>query len=283
MEFLGAVHVEDVTIHDLRRYVVSQKNQTELWADHPMRETQKGHLSSFTIASRVQTMKRLFQWSQDEGLIEENPAHRIRRLNPKHKPPKAIKQENFMALLKTTEPNQPIDLRDRAILFTLADTGCRVGGLCSLRVQDLNLDENLAIVTEKGGKTRFLHFTSITKEALEDWLAVRPKDRGDSLWVGCGTKKSNGFSPSGVNSMLRRRKAEAGIEGIVNPHAFRHAFAREFLLNGGDLGTLSDLMGHSSVEVTKSYYAIFTVNELREKHHKHSPVANIFKEDDEND
>ena len=81
--------------------------------------------------------------------------------------------------------------------------------------------------------------------------------------------------------MLRRRAKRAGVEGPFNPHSFRHAFARHFLMSGGDLGTLADLMGHSSVEVTKNSYAIFTERELKEKHRRHSPIVAPFAEDDD--
>jgi len=73
--------------------------------------------------------------------------------------------------------------------------------------------------------------------------------------------------------MLQRRAEQAGIEGAVNPHGFRHGFAKHYLLSGGDLGTLADILGHSSVEVTKTYYGIFTIQELQEKHRRHSPIA----------
>ena len=61
----------------------------------------------------------------------------------------------------------------------------------------------------------------------------------------------------------------------MNPHSFRHAFAREYLLRGGDLASLSRLMGHASVEVTASFYAVFLVSELQEKHAKFSPIAGM--------
>jgi hypothetical protein len=80
--------------------------------------------------------------------------------------------------------------------------------------------------------------------------------------------------------MLKRRAKRAGVQGRVNPHAFRHAFAREHIKNGGDLATLSQLMGHASVEITKANYAIFTMQELQEKHRRHSPVMRLLGNDD---
>ena len=81
--------------------------------------------------------------------------------------------------------------------------------------------------------------------------------------------------------MLRRRAEEAGCEGPVNPHSFRHAFARNFLMEGGDLVTLAKLLGNS-IEVVAEYYAIFTIRELQQKHQRLSPLLNVLgKGDDE--
>ena len=89
------------------------------------------------------------------------------------------------------------------------------------------------------------------------------------------------LTTNGVAQMLKRRAKRAGVTGPVNSHAFRHGFARHYLLDGGDLGTLADLLGHSSVEVTKSFYGLFTFEELREKHRRHSPVRGLLEDDDD--
>ena len=78
-----------------------------------------------------------------------------------------------------------------------------------------------------------------------------------------------------------RRAKRAGVIGPYGTHSFRHGFAKAYLLHGGDLGTLADIMGHSSVEVTKNY-GIFVLEELKEKHRQHSPMRGLLT-DEEND
>jgi integrase/recombinase XerD len=172
------------------------------------------------------------------------------------------------------------DLRDRAAILMLADTGCRVGGLCGLQVSDLDFENRLAVVIEKGAQTRKVPFSPPSARALVNWLQVRPRDRGPWVFVSLGNKAEGQLSPGAVGQMLKRRAKRVGVEGMVNPHSFRHAFAREFLMNGGDLGSLSDLLGHKGVEVTKDYYAIYLVQELQEKHRRHGPVARLFGGDE---
>ncbi len=277
VEFLGDVSVEKITTDDLRRYIADSMDRRVRYAHHAWHRPQVGGLSIFTVASRVRAVKRLFNFLESEGLLKENPVRRIRTPRPRNTTPKAVEMESFVALLETTKSEKVEDLRDRAIILVLADTACRVAGLCGLRVTDVNMSTSLIVLTEKGSKARMVPFNPPTREALKAWMQVRPQDRGPWLFVSQGgTKRAQGrLSPSGVIQMLKRRAKKAGAQGPVNPHAFRHFFAREFLLSGGDLGTLADLMGHSSVEVTKSSYGIFTIGELQEKHRRHSPVARM--------
>ena len=274
--FLGDVPIEEITTNDIRRYIVYLMDRPTRWGGHPKQREREGGLSPSSIAGHVRAIKRLFNWLESEGAIEANPTKKIRTPQPKRKEPKGIDMQDFLKLLATTEGGSVADLRDRAILLFLVDTGCRVGGLCGLRMRDLDLAAGLAVVTEKGEKTRLVPFISTTADALRAWLEVRPQDQGPWLFVSLGNKASGGLSPNGVALMLRRRARRAGVTGPVNPHAFRHAFARAFLMDGGDLATLADLLGHSSVEVTKASYAIFTIQELKEKHRRHSPVARLL-------
>ena len=168
-------------------------------------------------------------------------ADRIRTPSPRRRKPKAISKQDFLALYRSTGDGV-VGIRDRAILLCLADTGCRVGGLCGLSVEGVDLEQRLQTVTEKGNKTRQVPFTKSTAQALRDWLEVRPQDRGPAVFVNLGRGGSGALTPSGAAQMLERRGEQAGGKGPHNAHSFRHFFAREFLLDGGDLATLADLM-----------------------------------------
>jgi len=274
-DFLGDVHVESISVDDLRRYVASMRDEVTLYADHPYHRPRAGTLSPFTVAGRVRALKRLFSFLEQEGAIAVNPARKIKTPRPRRDEPKAGSMADFRALLRTTDGGSVDDLRDRAILLLLADTGCRVGGLCGLRVADVHLENSLMSLTEKGSKARLVPINPLTADAVRAWLAVRPGDQGLALFVSLSTSKYGLLAPGGVGQMLQRRARLAGVVGPVNPHSWRHFFAREYLMAGGDLATLADLLGHSDIAVTKANYAIFTVGELRAKHARYSPIAQM--------
>jgi integrase/recombinase XerD len=80
---------------------------------------------------------------------------------------------------------------------------------------------------------------------------------------------------SSVIQVLRRIGKRAGVSGRVNPHPFRHAFAREFMLNGGDIIPMSQVLGHTQIAVTKQFYAVFCTEELKGEHDRFGPVSRL--------
>jgi site-specific recombinase XerD len=131
---------------------------------------------------------------------------------------------------------------------------------------------------EKGDKVRYGFFSDLTRRALIAWLEVRPTDKGGGLFVNLGTRGDGQLTDQGVREMLKRLKRKSGVKGPVNPHSFRHGFAREYLTNGGNLASLADTLGHSDVKVTWASYAVFTFDELKAAHARYSPVARLERD-----
>lgn len=267
--------VEQVTISDLRRFVTHLRARKTRWDDHPNKRQKSGGLSEATIAGIVRATRRLFGFLMEEGLIADNPAARLKQPRLKRGEPKAASMEDLLKLLDATKGDSPLALRNRAMLLVLADTACRVGGLVGMRLCDLDLAAGKVYLHEKGNKGRYAFITPMTIEALQAWIAGRPQGSSECVWSSLGSGGGEHLSTQGVREVFRRMKAKAGVTGPINPHAWRHAFAREYLKNGGDLGSLADIMGHADVVVTHRSYAIFLNDELQAKHAKHSPLTNI--------
>jgi site-specific recombinase XerD len=274
LRFLGkTMSVGDITLKDLRRFAAHLHEQSSTYRTHSIRPEEEGGFSIWTMCGSIQALRTFFKWLAEEEIIKGNPAARLKQIKPPRPEPKAVSPEDFALLIRAAEDN----LRDYALLLFLADTGCRVGELTSLRVQDLNLDEEIAFVRGKGHKLREVLFTKPTAEALRRWLKARPKDKGDAVFVG----KRGPLTPSGIYQVLKRLKKRAGVSGPCNPHAFRHGFARHYILTDGDMLSLSIILGHSSSEVTREFYAVFLPRELKEKHHKHSPVVDALRREED--
>ncbi len=273
--FLGDVAIDQVTTNDLRRFVVDLRSRESRWPDHPNRPQTAGGLSPASIAGYVRAVKRLFHFLQDDGLLTTNPAARLKGSKPKRGEPKGVSREDLRRLLTATAGDAPNLVRNRAMILFLADTGCRVGGLVGLALAGLDLEGRTALLVEKGDKARRVPFSEVTRAALARWLVLRPAG-GDAVF--CHLESGAALDTQAVREVLRRLAATAKTTGAVNPHSFRHGFAREFIISGGDMGTLADILGYADIQTTWESYAIFKLAELQAKHEQHSPIARMGRE-----
>lgn len=270
--------VEHLTAHDLRQYVIELRERDHRYENAPQRPIIKGGLSNESIRDHFQALRRFFNWCVIEYDLnpQRNPMSKIRMPARQQPEPKAIALDDLRRLMQATDAS-PFGVRDRAILAFLTDTGCRAGGLLSLQLTDLDLNRLMAVVREKGDRPRAVPFMDYTADLLRAWLLIRPTDVETVFCSLGGRSPGQPLTLAGLHLMLKRLKSKAGVTGRVNPHAFRHGFARQYLLNGGDPITLAQIMGHSSVTTTERYYARFTAGELAAMHKKLSPIVNLLE------
>lgn len=218
-----------------------------------------------SVNGHVTALHAFWAWVASE-YQRPNPMRGIRRPRPIHPEPKTISPADFVRLL------QHANTRDAALLCFFADTGARLGGVVNLQITDLDIEHKQAIVWEKGGKRRRVYFTSFTAGLLTRWMLTRVSD---SDYVFTNQHTGDGLTASGIEQVLKRLKKRAGVKGRVNPHAFRHHFAREYILNGGDVVTLARLLGHEQVTTTAAYYAVFSDDELGDLHGRYNPMKRL--------
>lgn len=270
LAFLGDVDARAVTSSDLRRYVASMRSADTLYAGHTYRVERAGSLAPATLATRIRAVKRLFNWLASEGVIAASPAARIQMPKPQRgRVPKAISEGDLLRMIEAARD----DPRDLALVLFLADTGCRRGGLVGLRLADLALDHGRAWVTEKGDKRRAVFLSEPTIRVLAAWLAVRPAVGHDRVWLSHSTGEP--LTGDGAAQVLQRLGKRAGCTGPHGAHSFRHGFARQWILAGGDLATLADVMGHAEVSTTWAAYAVFSQDELQKRHARYSPIGKL--------
>lgn len=170
------------------------------------------------------------------------------------------------ALAKEKDPwKRQQYLRDAAIFELLFSTGLRIAELCSLNV-DLDLSRDEFSIRGKGEKVRVVFLSEAAKEAIKNYLASRT-DMEEALFVDGRKNRLHRIIPRGVQLLLKKYLARAGITNKVTPHTFRHAFAPDLLSNGADLRAVQALLGHASITTTQMYTHV-TDKHLRDVHKK---------------
>jgi site-specific recombinase XerD len=214
---------------------------------------QADHIAANTVRTRWKGLNRFCGWLVDEGELDTNPMAGTNPPVAPAKPVPLLSDEQLAALIKACAGTRWYDRRDEAVVRLLLDTGIRVSELCGLRVTDIDLDNEIALVLGKGNKLRPVYFGARTARALDRWLRERRRHRWahlDTLFLGERGK----VTTDGVREILRVRGEAAGVAG-VHPHRFRHSWAHDYLLAGGQERDLKRLAGWSSDVMLERYGA----------------------------
>lgn len=163
------------------------------------------------------------------------------------------------------------NLRAKAIVYTLLDTGLRASELCRLTLKEVNLQDGIIQVipfqTGKKSKGRQVYLGKASRRINWQYLTTRDADPSSPF---IATKQNRFLDRNQLAHILRRIGVAAGVLD-THPHKFRHTFAIEYLRNGGDIFTLQRLLGHSSLEMVKHYLNI-SDGDAENAHRKASPA-----------
>jgi integrase/recombinase XerD len=191
--------------------------------------------------------------------------------------PKALALEDVERLLAAAGTDEPMALRDRALLEFLYGTGARVSEAVALDVDDVDREDRTVILDGKGGKQRLVPVGSYACRAIDDYLVrLRPeltrKARSGNAGALFLNARGGRLTRQGAWTVLGAVAERAGLAGKVSPHTLRHSFATHLLDGGADIRTVQELLGHSSATTTQIYTRV-TVDRLREVYATSHPRA----------
>jgi integrase/recombinase XerD len=209
-----------------------------------------------------------------ENLTKADPAASVKAPKAPRRLPKAITVSQVEALLNAVGGDDPIAVRDRAILELLYATGARITEIVSLDLDDL-VDPTLLRVLGKGSKERIVPVGRYAQTALEAYLVrTRPllsvNGRGTpALFL---NQRGGRLSRQSAWQIIHDAAEAAKLPGEISPHTLRHSFATHLLEGGADVRVVQELLGHSSVATTQ-IYTLVTVDALREVYATAHPRA----------
>jgi len=264
--------IADIGSPEARRFILHLQNDVRRWETSPFISDTKG-LSPLTIHGYARAIKAFWSWLVDEGYIAENSMARLKCPRTPRKIIPTFSTEQIQRLMSALDPRTPTGFRDHAIILVFLDTGIRLSELVNLCLEDIDFGQSCFLVKGKGNKERVVPFGSQVRRALRRYLsAVRPDP--DSSQVSHFFLSRQGFPlrPRAVQSIIARVGRRANVSGVrCSPHTFRHTFAKQYLLNGGDVFSLQRILGHTSLETVKLYVNLTSLD-LSRQHRKFSPV-----------
>lgn len=231
-----------------------------------------------SVARAASSIRSFHRFCLREGLTIRDPSAQIVAPKQAIRLPKALTIDQVSALLAAAHASDdPVSLRDAALIEVLYATGARISEAVNLCVDDIDLHAELPVVRlfGKGRKERLVPIGSYARVALEAYL-VRSRPILASRGTGAVTvflnKRGAPLSRQSAWEAIGVYAKAAGIEEHVSPHTLRHSFATHLLEGGANVRDVQELLGHASVQTTQIYTRV-TAQTLREVHRMAHPRA----------
>lgn len=267
---------------DLGQFITFSAN-----ADHPFsKENVNAYLAMLhgtyqpkTTKRKIASLKAFFHYLEYEELLENNPFNKIRlSFREPQRLPKTIPANTIQAFLNTiyhesrqdsTPGRKKSILRDIAVVELLFATGVRISELCSLKYQDIDMENHSLLIWGKGAKERILQIGNPdVMLALSAYMESFQTEIEQSGWLFVN-RLGNRLSEQSVRLMINKYVKLANIPMHITPHMFRHSFATLLLEADVDIRYIQRMLGHSSITTTEIYTSVSMHKQkaiLTEKH-----------------
>ena len=210
--------------------------------------------SPTTAGRKLATFRSFFRFLCREGSLTKNPARSLVGPRKDLRIPNFLQEEEAGALMDTSDKTNVFWLRDRAILELLYSTGMRCSEIVGLVLEDVDFSNRSLRILGKGRKERWVPFGSKALLALNEYLAssAAASGRSGQSPVFAGARKK-ALSDRTVRRIVARGLLRADVRTRASTHTLRHSYATHLLQRGGDLRSIQELLGHSSLSTTQRY------------------------------
>jgi len=275
--YLKSRHLPDnlntIDVKILRQYVLYLLKKNK-YHGHPITPEKTEPLSASTVHGHVRTLRAFFSWLVAEGQIETNPARDLKPPKVCRKVVSTLSDEEIRAILGVLAPVNSSNARNQTIVMLLIDTGLRMGELINLKMDDVHMNEGLLKVIGKGKKERIVPMGSNAQRALQRYLfRYRPKPFHLSINNVFLSLYGKPLTENGIKLMFTRLAKRSRVTRL-HAHLCRHTFATRFLINGGDVFTLQQILGHSTLEMVR-HYVNLAASHVAIQHQKFSPLDRL--------
>lgn len=212
-----------------------------------------------TISRYIIVLRRLAELLIDQKWAYEDYSAGIMLPRPKYKTIQSFTPEQTQLVfdtLKNSRAGYVSTTQTALVLYLILDTGMRISEVLFLRPIDIQPSHRMIKVFGKGEKERLVPVSNRTLVLLHQWIEFRSTGRKDFIFRSNRTNQplTSAVFRSALRTVKKNIGDELGIDSLrVSPHTFRHTFARNWIVGGGDAFSLRIIMGHSSMRTTEKY------------------------------
>lgn len=203
-----------------------------------------------TVNRALVTIRRFMEWSVENKLCGKNIAKGVKEIRRQPLAPQGLQNDEIRRLFREAELRN--DVRTQCILNLFLFTGARISDLVGLELDDITIGHKSGSVVfrcGKGNKQRTAPLPLSARQAIQNWLKVRPQTSSKRLLVG----KQGDMTDKGIRNIVYKYGRFCNIQNL-HPHAFRHSFCKNYLeKNGNDIVGLAQIVGHENIATTSRY------------------------------
>ena len=206
-----------------------------------------------SLQRELSAIRHFFDYCREQGLVKDNAASGVKAPRGEKKLPNTLTVDQIASLLDGAAVDDPLAVRDRAMMELIYSSGLRLSELVGANLEDMDLKQGCIRVVGKGSKERETLIGSRARTALQRWFAERVKiaDPDEpAVFVGRGGRR---MSARNVQLRLEQFARKRGLPQRLHPHMLRHSFASHLLQSSGDLRAVQELLGHADISTTQIY------------------------------
>jgi len=237
-----------------------------------VRRLHNEHLATASIARHMASIKMFLRFHLLIGQVDRDLCSVLETPKTWRRLPNVLDRQRTTQLITAVDPDDPLYLRDAALMELLYATGMRASEAADLKVEDVNFQVGYLRCFGKGRKERIIPVHQVALDALKHYLeGLRPQLVRESNYPNLFVSRTGRpLSRVEVWRIVRRAARRAGLIGKVTPHTLRHCFGSHLLQGGADLRVVQELLGHADVTTTQIYTHV-DHEHLRRLHKKYHP------------
>ncbi|MED4127491.1 tyrosine-type recombinase/integrase [Shouchella miscanthi] len=257
-EFSRSINVSEIDLTTLENFVLY------------LREERQNSIGGTN--AKIRAVRAFLYFCEDMKYLRYNPAEKWKQLKGKEPEINTFTTSQISSLLKETDRTTFTGLRDYVLILFLLDTGSRISEALSVEVDDVSLVERRVFLRNtKSNLSRYVPISERLCNEIKQYIRIHDQM---SKYLFCSLKGEL-LDRNRFRYVLHTLGKQAGIKGVrCSPHTFRHTFAKFYIVNGGDVFSLMQILGHSTLDMTKKYVRLFSTD-INSKHKKYSPLNNF--------
>lgn len=257
----------DLSIDDARGFMVHVHER-----DNRVRPGTR--LAPDSVQQYARNLKSWASFLDREGFTRSDLFVRLRLPKVPVREPEVLSEEEISEVVSIYNPATSTGLRNVLLVLILADSGLRLGELCNVTLDDVDLDSGAIKVMGKGSRERSVHVGATVLKLLSRYVRyLRPEPRSAIIQNLLLAQDGSPLRVDAAKHVMGRAAIQSGVKRL-HAHLLRHTFATRYLLNGGDVLTLQRLLGHSTLEMVRRYSHL-AAGYVAVQHRQYSPVDRV--------